>query len=35
VCRIGKNDPMTLEELAIDYLRHMQHHLEQIRTSGI
>jgi len=24
---------MTLEELAADYLRHMQHHLEQIRPS--
>jgi len=34
VCRIGKDDPITLEELAIDYLRHMQHHLEQIRTPG-
>ena len=34
VCRIGKDDPITLEELAIDYLRHMQHHLDQIRTAG-
>ncbi len=34
VCRIGKDAPMTLEELAIDYVRHMQHHLEQIRSSG-
>jgi len=32
-CRIGDNSPMTLQELAIDYLRHMQHHLEQITTS--
>ena len=34
VCRIGADAPLTLEELAIDYLRHMQHHLEQIRTPG-
>jgi hypothetical protein len=32
VCRIGKDAPMTLEELAIDYVRHMQHHLDQIRS---
>lgn len=32
VCRIGKDAPLTLEELAIDYLRHLQHHLEQIRS---
>ena len=32
VCRIGDNAPMTLEELAADYLRHMDHHLEQIRS---
>lgn len=31
VCRIGENPAMTLEELAVDYLRHMEHHLEQIR----
>jgi len=33
-CLIGENAPMTLEELAVDYLHHMDHHLEQIR-SGI
>jgi hypothetical protein len=31
-CVIGDNAPMTLEELAIDYLKHMQHHLDQIRS---
>ncbi len=31
-CVIGDNAPMTLEELAVDYLHHMQHHLEQIRS---
>jgi hypothetical protein len=30
-CFIGGNPVMTLEELAADYLRHMQHHLEQIK----
>jgi hypothetical protein len=30
-CVIGDNPPMTLEELAADYLKHMEHHLEQIR----
>ncbi|HYL34735.1 MAG TPA: DinB family protein [Bryobacteraceae bacterium] len=31
-CRIGDDPPLTLEELAVDYLRHMEHHLEQIRS---
>ena len=31
-CVIGDNAPMTLEELAVDYLKHMQHHLEQIKS---
>jgi len=30
LCRIGDDAPMTLEELARDYIRHMEHHLEQI-----
>ena len=30
ICRIGDYAPMTLEELAIDYIRHMEHHLGQI-----
>ena len=28
-CYIGNNPVMTLEELAEDYVRHMQHHLDQ------
>jgi len=32
ICRIGDHDAMTLEALAIDYLAHMQHHLDQIRS---
>ena len=31
-CFIGDNPVMTLEELAEDYVRHMQHHLEQIKS---
>jgi len=31
-CIIDDGPSMTLEELAEDYLRHMQHHLEQIRS---
>jgi hypothetical protein len=30
-CFIGENAVMTLEELAADYVRHMQHHLDQIK----
>jgi len=30
-CVIGDGPAMTLEELAKDYLVHMQHHLEQTR----
>ena len=29
-CRIGSNDPVTLEDLAIDYVAHLEHHLRQI-----
>ena len=29
-CRIGSGEPVTLEFLANDYLRHLLHHLEQI-----
>jgi uncharacterized damage-inducible protein DinB len=29
-CRIGDNEPVTLEWLLEDYLRHMEHHLGQI-----
>jgi hypothetical protein len=31
-CFIGENPMMTLEELAADYVRHMQHHLDQIKS---
>jgi hypothetical protein len=31
-CFVGDNPVMTLEELAVDYLKHMEHHLEQIST---
>jgi hypothetical protein len=31
-CWIGNNPVMTLEELAADYLTHMEHHLDQIRS---
>lgn len=30
ICQIGDNLPMTLEELAIDYVRHLEHHLQQL-----
>jgi len=30
ICRIGAGEPVTLEFLATDYLRHMLHHLEQV-----
>ena len=29
-CRIGDNEPVTLEWLMEDYVRHMEHHLGQI-----
>src|ERR1700722_2068078 len=32
LCYIGNNPVMTLEELAEDYVRHMQHHLDQCVT---
>lgn len=28
--RIGDNAPMTLEAVAADYIRHLEHHLEQL-----
>jgi hypothetical protein len=30
-CRIGDGRPMTLEFVVRDYMRHLRHHLEQIR----
>jgi hypothetical protein len=32
-CRIGNNEPVTLEWLMRDYLRHLRHHLAQILSS--
>jgi len=32
LCMIGDGPAMTLQELAADYLVHMRHHLEQIRS---
>ena len=29
-CRIGEGAPMTLESLIADYIRHVEHHLEQL-----
>ena len=34
-CRIGDNEPATLEWLMTDYVRHMRHHLDQIFTGGL
>ncbi len=31
-CFIGEHPTMTLEELAADYIKHMEHHLQQIRA---
>jgi hypothetical protein len=31
-CVIGDGPPMSLEDLAVDYLRHLQHHVDQIRS---
>jgi len=33
-CTIGDDPPETLEFVMRDYLRHMQHHLEQIRAEA-
>ncbi len=30
-CRIGSNEPVTLQFLAEDYLVHLKHHLQQLR----
>jgi hypothetical protein len=32
LCHIGKDDPVTLEFLMIDYVRHLKHHLDQMKT---
>jgi hypothetical protein len=31
-CVIGGADPVTLEFVIVDYLRHVQHHMAQIRS---
>jgi hypothetical protein len=31
-CAIGGSEPVTLEFLVVDYLRHMKHHIAQIRN---
>ena len=35
-CLIGENEPVTLEFIVTDYLRHLRHHVNQIlgRTAG-
>jgi hypothetical protein len=30
VCKIGDDDPVTLEFLMVDYVRHLKHHVDQI-----
>ena len=30
-CRIGGSEPMTLEFVVRDYMRHLRHHLQQIQ----
>lgn len=32
-CFIGQHPVMTLDELAADYVKHMEHHLDQIRAA--
>jgi hypothetical protein len=32
-CRIGSDNPVTLEFLANDYVAHLSHHLEQMGIS--
>jgi hypothetical protein len=34
-CRIGENEPVTLQFLAEDYLAHMVHHLQQIGAAPV
>ncbi len=30
IVRVGSDDPVTLEFVMIDYVRHMKHHLDQL-----
>lgn len=32
-CNTGGSEPVTLEELIVDYVRHMEHHLSQVGFS--
>lgn len=34
LCFIGNNPQMTLEQLAVDYIKHMEHHLEQLKADS-
>ena len=34
-CRIGENPPVTLEFIVKDYVRHLEHHLRQIRPDYV
>jgi hypothetical protein len=34
IIRIGSDDPVSLEFVMIDYVRHMKHHLKQIGVGG-
>jgi len=34
-CRIGLDDPVTLNSLTQDYLGHLRHHLEQIQQRAV
>jgi len=34
-CRIGSSQPVTLRFLAVDYLSHLVHHLEQIGFGAV
>jgi hypothetical protein len=35
LCRIGEGDAVTLEFLAVDYVRHLKHHLHQVFSEGV
>jgi hypothetical protein len=35
LCRIGSGDPVTLDFLATDYLRHLGHHLRQLGAANL
>jgi hypothetical protein len=33
-CNIGREEPVTLEFVVQDYLRHLQHHMDDILNKG-